>query len=84
LISLNARLLFLPPELFNLRAGARVVSHETLKPFIQILAIGRVLSTRLSAIRSAAAQRRPMPCQDGGTASCGGKAEKLGVGKQAK
>src|SRR5262249_7030265 len=43
-----------------LRAGARVVSHQALKPFTQILAIGRVLSTRLSAIRSATAQRRPM------------------------
>ena len=43
-----------------LRAGARVVSHEALKPFTQILAIGRVLSTRLSAIRSAPAQWRPM------------------------
>ena len=43
-----------------LRAGARVVSHEAFKPFTQILAIGRVLPTRLSAIRSAAAQRRPM------------------------
>src|SRR5215475_8648945 len=43
-----------------LRAGSRVVSHEALKPFTQILAIGRVLPTRLSAIRSATAQRRPM------------------------
>jgi len=43
-----------------LRAGARVVSHQALKPFTQILAIGRVLSTRLSAIRSATAERRPM------------------------
>ena len=43
-----------------LRAGARVVSHEAFKPFTQILAIGRVLSTRLSAIRSATAQRQPM------------------------
>ena len=41
-----------------LRAGARVVSHQALKPFTQILAIGRVLSTRLPAIRSATAQRR--------------------------
>src|SRR5207253_5179524 len=41
-------------------AGTRVVSHEALKPFTQILAIGRVLSTRLSAIRSATAQRRTM------------------------
>ena len=43
-----------------LRAGTRVVSHQALKPFTKILAIGRVLSTRLSAIRSATAQRRPM------------------------
>src|SRR6266436_740829 len=43
-----------------LRAGGRVVSHQELKPFTQILAIGRVLSTRLSAIRSATAERRPM------------------------
>src|SRR5262249_40244346 len=43
-----------------LRAGARVVSHEAFKPFTQILAIGRVLSARLSAIPSATAQRQPM------------------------
>ena len=36
-----------------LRAGARVVPHEAFKPFTQILAIGRVLSTRLSAVGSA-------------------------------
>ena len=61
LIILNARLLFLPPARVGyLRAGARVVSHEAFKLFSQILGIGRVLSTQLSAIRSAAAQRQPM------------------------
>jgi hypothetical protein len=49
-----------PARVGYLRAGARVVSHEAFKPFTQILAIGRVLSTRLSAIPSATAQRRPM------------------------
>ena len=44
----------------HLRAGARAVSHQTVKPFAQILAVGRVLSTRLSAIRSGTAGRRPM------------------------
>src|ERR1700751_6142861 len=43
-----------------LRVGARVVSHEAFKPFTQVLAIGRVLSTRLSAIPSATAKRQPM------------------------
>jgi hypothetical protein len=33
-----------------LRAGARVVSHEAFKPLTQILATGRVLSTRSSTI----------------------------------
>ena len=37
----------------DLRAGTRVVSHQTLKPFAQILAIGRVVSSGLSAVRSA-------------------------------
>src|SRR6516162_9177412 len=43
-----------------LRAGARVVSHEAFKPFTQILAISRVLPTRLSTIGSATALRQPM------------------------
>jgi hypothetical protein len=43
-----------------LRAGARVVSYQVLKPFTQTLAISRVLFTRLSAVRSATAQRRRM------------------------
>ena len=43
-----------------LRAGARVVSHQALKPFTQILAISRVLPTRLSTIGSATALRQPM------------------------
>ena len=41
-------------------AGARAVSHEAFKPFTQILAISRVLPTRLSTIGSATAQRQPM------------------------
>ena len=36
------------------------MSHEAFKPFTQILAIGRVLSTRLSAIPSATAKRQSM------------------------
>src|SRR6516225_6884553 len=41
-------------------AGARAVSHEAFKPFTQILAISRVLPTRLSTIGSATAQRQSM------------------------
>src|SRR6516165_2494885 len=47
-------------KLGYLRARARVVSYQALKPFTQILAIGRVLSTRLSEIRSATARRWPI------------------------
>lgn len=53
LINLNARLLFLPPNFGYLRARARVVSYQALKPFTQILAVGRVLFARLSEIESA-------------------------------
>ena len=60
LISLNARLLFLPPDLVTYVLVHELCHTKSLKPFTQILAIGRVLSTRLSAIRSATAERRPM------------------------
>ena len=43
-----------------LRARARVVSYQALKPFTQILAVGRVLFARLSEIESATARRRPI------------------------
>jgi hypothetical protein len=43
-----------------LRPRARVVSYQALKPFTQILAVGRVLFARLSEIESATARRRPI------------------------
>jgi hypothetical protein len=36
----------------DLRTDTRVVSHQAFKPFAQILAIGRVVSSGLSAVRS--------------------------------
>ena len=65
-----------------LRASARVVSREAFKPFTQILAIGLVLSTRLSAIPSATAKRQPMDARMAdGILRC--EVREIGVGRQA-
>ena len=60
LINLNARSLFLRPNLVTYMLVHGVVSYEALKPFTQILTVGRVLSDPLSEIESATVRRRPI------------------------